>query len=206
MAAASVPASYAPVEAAPAAPPARPRVVMVGTAFAAAACFMLFTGLIGVYLTMRAGVVAEKGTWIPAKVTMPLQQPNVMVLALLMSSITIQWAVDAIRRNDRQQAYLAFGVTLVFGFGVLNMAAYLYSVMQLDMAVSSPFPALVYAITASHLLMLVGAMVFAGLMAFRALGGQYTSRQHDGVSAAALFWHVQTAVFLFIWYAIYITK
>jgi cytochrome c oxidase subunit 3 len=54
--------------------------------------------------------------------------------------------------------------------------------------------------------MLVGAMVFTGLMAFRALGGQYTSRQHDGVSAAALFWHVQTVVFLFIWYAIYITK
>jgi len=206
MAAASVPASYAPVESAPVAPPARPRLVMVGAAFAGAACFMLFAGLIGIYLTMRAGVIADKGTWIPAKVTMPLQQPNVMLLALLMSSVTIQWAITAIRRDDRQQAYLAFGVTLVFGFGVLNMAAYLYSVMNLDMAVASPFPALVYTITAAHLLMLVGAMVFTGLMAFRALGGQYTSRQYDGVSAAALFWHVQVLVFLFIWYAIYITK
>ena len=206
MAAASVPASYAPVEAAPAAPPARPRVVMVGTAFAASAIFMFFVGLIGLYLTLRAGVVADKGTWVPAKVVMPLQQPNVMVLALLSSSVMIQWAVDAIRRNDRQQAYLAFGVTLVFGFGVLNMAAYLYSVMKLDLAAPTPFAALVYTITGAHLLMLVGSMVFTGLMAFRALGGQYTSRQHDGVSAAALFWHVQTAVFLFIWYAIYITK
>ena len=121
MAAASVPASYAPVESAPVAPPARPRLVMVGTAFAAAACFMLFTGLIGTYLTMRAGVIADKGTWIPAKVTMPLQQPNVMVLALLMSSVTLQWAVDAIRRNDRQQAYLAFGVTLVFGLSLIHI-------------------------------------------------------------------------------------
>lgn len=206
MTAASLPASYAPVEAAPAAPLARPRVVMVGTAFAAAGFFMLFVGLIGIYLTLRAGVIAERGTWIPAKVTMPMHQPNVMLLALLMSSVTVQWAVNAIRRDDRQQAYLAFGVTLVFGVAVLNLAAYLYTIMGLDMAAATPFPALVYTITAAHLLMLVGAMIFVGLMAFRALGGQFTSRQYDGVSAAALFWHVQTVVFLFIWYAIYITK
>lgn len=206
MTAASLPASYAPVEAAPAAPLARPRMVMVGTAFAAAGFFMLFVGLIGIYLTMRAGVIAERGTWIPAKVTMPLHQPNVMLLALLMSSVTIQWAVNAIRRDDRQQAYLAFGVTLVFGVAVLNLAAYLYTIMGLDMTTATPFSALVYTITAAHLLMLVGAMIFVGLMAFRALGGQYTSRQYDGVSAAVLFWHVQTVVFLFVWYAIYITK
>ena len=39
-----------PVEA-PAAPPARPRVLLFGTAFAAAACVMAFAGLIGVYLS-----------------------------------------------------------------------------------------------------------------------------------------------------------
>jgi hypothetical protein len=43
-------------------------------------------------------------------------------------------------------------------------------------------------------------------MSFRALGGQYTSRQHDGISAAALAWHAQVAIFFVIWLAIYITK
>ena len=179
---------------------------MVGAAFAAAGCFMLIAGLLGIYLTLRAGVVADKGTWIPAKSIIPLHQPNVIAMALLMSSVTIQWAVYAIKRNDRQQAYLAFGVTLVFGIAVLNMAAYLYSVMHLDLGIASPAPALIYTITAAHLLMLVGAMVFTALMAFRALGGEFTSRQQDGASAAALFWHVQVVVFLFLWYAIYITK
>jgi heme/copper-type cytochrome/quinol oxidase subunit 3 len=65
---------------------------------------------------------------------------------------------------------------------------------------------LVYTITGAHLAMLVVAMIFIGLMAFRALGGQQTSRQHDGVSAAALFWHAMVVVYAIIWYAIFVTK
>jgi heme/copper-type cytochrome/quinol oxidase subunit 3 len=49
-------------------------------------------------------------------------------------------------------------------------------------------------------------MIFVGLMAFRALGGQQTSRQHDGISAAALFWHAMVVVYAIIWYAIFVTK
>jgi cytochrome c oxidase subunit 3 len=100
---------------------------------------------------------------------------------------------------------MALGLTVVFGIAVLNMAGYLYSLMKLD-AASGTMAVLTYAITAAHLVALVAAMVFAGLMAFRALGGQFTSRQHDGMSAAALFWHAQVVAFGFLWYAIYITK
>lgn len=191
---------------APDAPIARPRVLMVGTAFAIAAMLMTFAGLLGIYLSERAAAIYSGTAWIPDGVEIPLNQPNVMLFALLSSSITIQWAVDAARRDDRQQAYLALGLTVVFGFAVINMAAYLYSVMGLDMGVASLTPVLIYTITGLHLVALAGAIVFTGLMAFRALGGQYTSRQYDGLSAAALFWHAQVIVFVAIWYAIYITK
>ena len=206
MAVTQLPASHSRVADAPAAPVARPRVLMVGTAFVVAGFLAFFAGLLAVYLNERALVIATGATWVPAKVVLPLQQPNVMLLALIASSITIQWAVDAIRRDDRPQTYLAMGITLLLGFATLNMAAYLYSVMNLDISLVTPMPALTLTITAAHLVMLLGAMVFAGLMTFRALGGQYTSRQHDGISAAALFWHAQVVVFAFIWFAIYITK
>jgi cytochrome c oxidase subunit III len=54
--------------------------------------------------------------------------------------------------------------------------------------------------------MLVSAMVFVILMGFRALAGSFTSRQHDGIAAAALYWHVMVAVYAIIWYAIFVTK
>jgi cytochrome c oxidase subunit 3 len=205
MATPQLPASHSPIASAPPAPPARPRVVAVGTAFAAAGMLVFFAGTLAVYAQVRSRTLAESGSWLPEGSLFPLQQPNVMILALLMSSITVQWAVDAIKRNDRPQAYLALGLTELFGLATINMAAYLYGILKLD-AASGAMAVLTYTITGAHLVVLVIAMLFVGLMAFRAFGGQLTGRQHDGMSAAALFWHAQVVAFAFIWYAIYITK
>ena len=205
MAVPELPASHAPITAAPPAPPARPRVVAVGTALASVGVLAFFAGALAVYAQVRATALADLQTWLPEGAILPLQQPNVIILALLMGSITVQWAVDAIKRNDRPQAYLALGLTELMGFATLNMAAYLYRVMELDSS-SSAMAVMTYAITGAHVALLVGAMIFVGLMAFRALGGQFTGRQHDGMSAAAMFWHVQVVAFAFIWYTIYITK
>jgi cytochrome c oxidase subunit 3 len=189
----------------PAPPVQRPRVLMVGTAFACAAGVMVLLAMLGMYLTQRGAVLAAGDTWLPDGVTIPLTQPNIMMATLLMGVVSVQWAVYAIARDDRVNAYLALGLTLVFGVMVVVMTTYLYSLMGLEVA-ASPQGVLIYAITGGHLAFLVAAMVFLALMSFRALAGQYTSRQHDGVSAAALAWHAQTAIFFVIWLAIYITK
>ena len=183
----------------------RPRVLMVGTAFATSAVVMVFVGLIGVYLAQRSAVVSTGDTWLPEGTTIPLPQPNIMMAGLLMGCVTVQWAVYAIARDDRLNTYLALGVTLVFGLMTIVTQSYLYTLMGFDIA-ANPQSVLVYAITGGHLVFLVASMIFLVLMAIRALGGQFTSRQHDGISAAALTWHAMVAVFFVIWIAVYITK
>jgi heme/copper-type cytochrome/quinol oxidase subunit 3 len=54
--------------------------------------------------------------------------------------------------------------------------------------------------------MVVVGMIFVAVMGFQALGGQLTGRDAEGMSAAALYWYVQIAVFTAIWFGIYITK
>ena len=49
-------------------------------------------------------------------------------------------------------------------------------------------------------------MVFVALMAFRTLGGQYSGRDSEGIAAAAIFWNASVAIYLVIWYAVYVTK
>jgi len=185
-------------------PPAlrRPRVLVVGTTFASVAAVMLFVGLVGTYLLTRSASLAATGEWLPSGSSIPLTQPHVMLAGLLMSSITIQWAVSAVANDDRQNTYLALGLTTVFGIAYLNMTAYLYSVMELEIAASEA-AVLIYAISGAHVAMAVVAMFFVAFMAFRALAGQYTSRQHDGISAAALFWHVMVGVYALIWLTVY---
>lgn len=186
-------------------PMQRPRMLVVGTAFAAVAAAMVVVGMIGVYLVERSAVVSAGGTWLPDGVVLPLTQPNVMLFGLIMSSVAIQWAVSAVRNDDRVNSYLALGLTLLFGLGYINMMAYLWSKAGLDVNASLQ-ATLIQSITATHVAMAAVAMVFVALMAFRALAGGYNSRQYDGIAAAAVFWHVMVAMYVLIWLAVYVTK
>ncbi|MCB9403748.1 MAG: cytochrome c oxidase subunit 3 [Microthrixaceae bacterium] len=188
----------------PAAPPARPRVLLVGTALASAATVMAFAGLLGYYASTRAAVVAEGTRWLPDGSNIPLTPGNVAFATMLISAVSVWWAVDAVGKNDRQMAYLALGLTIMFGVAVINATTFLFSQMALPVA-STP-GALIYTITGAHLAMLVLGMVYLSVMVLRTLGGEYSGRDREGLVAAALFWFVTIAVHSAIWYTIYIVK
>ena len=82
----------------PAAPPARPRVLLVGTALAVAGTVMAFAGLIGVYLAQRHAVLAQGGTWLPDGTSLPLTPGTIGMATMALSGVTIWWAVDAVGR------------------------------------------------------------------------------------------------------------
>ena len=182
----------------------RPRTLLIGTAFATAGCLMFFAGLLGIYLQHRSDTLAQGNVWIPGG-TISLVPGGMMMVTMVMSVVTMQWAVYAIARDDRPRAYLALGLTSLFAVAVINQTAYLYKQMNLSIAESVP-AVLIYVITGAHLVMLAAALLFVGLMAFRALAGQYSSRQADGVASAALFWHATVVVYAVIYYAVYVTK
>jgi heme/copper-type cytochrome/quinol oxidase subunit 3 len=188
---------------APAAP-ARPRVLLVGTALAAAATFMAFAGLVGVYASSRAHVLARGSSWLPDGTNIPLTPANIGMATMLISGITLWWAVDAVGRNDRPMAYLALGLTILFGLSVINATSFLYS--QMGLSVGSTAGALIYTITGAEVALIVVGLVYAAVMTFRTLGGEYHGRDREGLTAAALFWYVTIAIHALVWYAIYITK
>src|SRR3954453_19828039 len=87
--------------------PGRPRVLLVGTALVSAAIVMAFAGLLGIYLSARTAALKGSGTWLPAGVKLSLTPGNVSMFTLLLSAVTMWWAVDAVGRNHRRSAYLA---------------------------------------------------------------------------------------------------
>jgi len=154
---------------------------------------------------VRANTLATADTWLPKEILIPLQQPNTILFTLLMSVATMAWAVQAVSNNDKVNSYLALGVTTVFGFSAIVMMSYLYSLMGADITANVQ-SVLIYTITGGWLIMLIIAIGFVDLMAFRALAGGFSARQHDGITAAALFWYAMVAVYALIWIAIYVTK
>ncbi|MCU1498260.1 MAG: putative cytochrome c oxidase subunit [Acidimicrobiales bacterium] len=188
----------------PAPRPARPRVLLVGTALAAAAAFMGIVGLVGIYLSARSTALAGGGTWLPDGSNIPLTPANMAFATMLLSAVTMWWAVDAVGKNDRQMAYLALGLTIFFGIAVINATSFLYS--QMHLPVRTTPGVLILTVTGAHLAMIMIGLVYAAVMTFRTLGGEYQGRDREGLTAAALFWYVTIAAHAVIWLAIYVTK
>jgi heme/copper-type cytochrome/quinol oxidase subunit 3 len=183
-------------------PPARPRVLLVGTLLASAAMVMAYVGLIGTYIALRA---ASEGGWLPDGVTIPLAPPNMAAVTVLMSVVTVHWARDAIRNDDRPNAYVALVLTLVLGLAFINSNVYLFT--QMGAAVGGSVPELMlYVVGGFHIATFAAAIVFVALMSFRTLGGQYSGRDSEGLGAAAVLWDAAVACYLVSWYAVYVTK
>ena len=197
--------SPSPLVSAPPAPARRPRVLFTGAAFGAAASALVVLATLGIYLQLRADLLAHGGTNLPDDVLLPLTPGGMGLVTLAMSLVSVRWAVWALRRNDRPHAYLALGLTLMLGVAFINSTVYLYQQLALPLT-GSATGALLYIVTGSHLAMVVVGLLFIAVMAFQSLGGQLTGRDAEGMGAAELYWYVAVAVYVPIYYGIYITK
>lgn len=186
----------------PAPEPVRRNVVLVGTLLAIAAGVMLFGGLLAGYFSARDMARAAGEAWVPDDVMLPNVPLFVGYLTLLMSSFTAQWSVSAIRGGDRRTMFVAIGLTLVLGLAFVNAMSFSWGQLGL-VAGSSPFATTVYAVTVTHVLVVIAAHVGFVVMGFRALGGQFSPRHREFVVAAAAFWHFAAAMGLIVWYCIW---
>ena len=203
----SEPAGTATEMVAPAIAPRR-RTLQEGTGFASAAVLMYFGGLLGVYFSERADFLrANPGeSWIPSGVRVELTAPTVMAWTLLLSVVTMQWVMHATKRDDRRHTLIALVVTAMFGVAVINQTAFQYRQMGLAIDGGSLAAPLIYTISGSHLALVVVALSYLFVMAVRTLTASAPSVHLDGMSAAAMLWHVMVFVYLVIWVGLFVTK
>jgi heme/copper-type cytochrome/quinol oxidase subunit 3 len=194
-----------PLAAAPPPAPRRPRVLLIGSAFGAVASALTIVAMLAAYLQLRANRIADGVTALPDGVVLPLTPGTMGLVTLSMSVVTMAWIVHSLRNDDRTHAYLGLGLTILLGVAFINSTAYLYQQLAMGLTASGT-AGLLYAVTGAHLVMVVVGLVFIAVMGFQALGGQLTGRDAEGMSAAALYWYVTVAVYVAVWYGIYITK
>jgi cytochrome c oxidase subunit 3 len=188
----------------PAPEPRRRNVMLVGTLLVIAAGTMLTGGLLAAYFSARELAQAAGEPWPPEEIFLAIPNATLFVatLTLLMSSVTVQWAVSALSSRDRRSMYVALGLTLLLGLAFVNAMSFTWS--QLGMvAGADAFSTTVYALTVTHLLVVVAAHVALLVVGFRALGGQFSPRNREMVVSVAAFWHFAVAMGLVVWYAVW---
>ena len=218
-----------------AAPPRRPRVLVIGTVLVSLAASMLFVGLLSIYVSLRQDAVAEAvasarvdeevlaeqegrdpehlqgidldqdGIWFPSGTNIPLMQPNMAFATIGLSALTLLWALDAINRGARLQSYWAFGSTLLLGLAFVNITVFMWIGMEMPFAANDA-SVLVYTIGGAHVFMVACGLIWIAVAAFRALGGQHEKTNLETTLAPTIFWFATVGIFSVIWYAIYIIK
>jgi cytochrome c oxidase subunit III len=166
---------------------------------------MFFGGLFGAYFTIRSAATR----W-PPEGTPHLEAwyAAILTATLVSSSVTMQFGVWAIRRNQQRRLLLWLVVTLVLGFGFLAGQANEYrQLIDEGMTLSSGvFGSTFFTLTGFHGAHVAGGAAFILIVLLRARSGQFTARHHDTVEMASYYWHFVDVVWLGLFSTIYLLR
>ena len=186
---------------------------MLGFILFLASEVMFFGGLFAAYFIARA----DAPSWPPeellsaqqiaegVKLELEVLLPAISTGILVLSSITVQWAVWQIQKGN--QSGLIWGLFVSLALGIVFLAAQLFDYTQLHFrADDTIYGTTFYTLTGFHGAHVAGGALFIAVVAVRALGGQFTAENHEAVEAASMYWHFVDVVWIALFTVLYIIK
>jgi cytochrome c oxidase subunit 3 len=164
---------------------------------------MFFGGLFATYFSARASFA---DAWGPPAGAEPLEILPIalpITLILLSSSLTMHWAVRAIRRGDSGSLRLWLVVTLGLGILFLSGQAYDYTVLGFGIS-DGVYGTVFYTLTGFHGAHVLGGVVGLSILTARAGQGQFSARNHVAVEAVSYYWHFVDVVWVALFTTLYL--
>lgn len=134
-----------------------------------------------------------------------LEIPLVAINTILLvtSSFTMQFAVNAIKKGDREAMVRWMIPTIVLGVMFLSGQGYEYTRLGF-LPTNGVFAAVFFTLTGFHGAHVTGGVLMNMLVTFRAAKGQFTANRHLAVEAASIYWHFVDVVWIGLFFTIYI--
>ena len=166
---------------------------------------MFFGGLFAAYFNLRANAPQ----WPPEEFAgtlkiLPFVGPATILL--IISSFTCQWAVWAIRRDDRTVFIRGMAVTVLLGIVFLLMQITDYAFLGSEglTLASGQFGTTYYTLTGFHGAHVFGGVVMLSVILYRGMAGQFSGRHYDAVEGASLYWHFVDVVWILLFSLLYL--
>ena len=172
---------------------------------------MFFGGLFAAYFSLRAAT----NPWPPINPSSQPPEPfhlailpfvGPATILLILSSGTCQYAVWAIRRNDRTVFIRSMAVTVALGITFLAMQLIDYSLLGSEgLTLSSGvYGTTYYTLTGFHGAHVLGGVIMLSVVLYRGMAGQFSGKHYDAVEGASLYWHFVDVVWILLFSLLYL--
>ena len=167
-----------------------------------------FGALFTTYFFLRSRIPAwepifgEKPSWTVDPI-LGIGLPTLNTIELLVSSVTMQLAVTAIKRGDRKGLRNWLVPTLVLGVLFLVGQGYEYTRLGF-LPRDGIFAGVFFTLTGFHGAHVTGGVIFNAICMLRTLKGQFSAQRHLAVEAASIYWHFVDVVWIGLFTTIYI--
>ena len=166
---------------------------------------MFFAGLFAAYFNTRFNSAEWPPQGFEDKLHIfPLVGPATVLL--ITSSFTCQFAIWAIRRNDRTGFLRNMAITLLLGVMFLVIQAIDYATLYSEgMTIdANPFGTTYFTLTGFHGAHVFGGVIMLSVVLYRGTAGQFSARHHDAVEATSLYWHFVDVVWIGLFSILYL--
>jgi cytochrome c oxidase subunit III len=161
---------------------------------------MIFGAFFTAYFFIR---VVTHDPWPAPGTNIPEASTGVNTAILLVSSLTIHWALISIKKGNRFG--LKAGMVLTFLLGLTFLFLQVNEYVHLGWAPHDTAQATIfYSLTGLH-----GAHVFVGLCALlivtlRSFRGHYSPEHHQGMEVPGIYWHFVDGMWIIVYLALYV--
>jgi cytochrome c oxidase subunit III len=161
---------------------------------------MIFGAFFTAYFFIR---VVTHDPWPAPGTKIPEASTGVNTGILLVSSLTIHWALVSIKKGNRFG--LKAGMVLTFLLGLTFLFLQMNEYVHLGWAPHDTAQATIfYSLTGLH-----GAHVFVGLCALlmvtvRSFRGHYSPEHHQGMEVPGIYWHFVDGMWIIVYTALYV--
>lgn len=122
---------------------------------------------------------------------------------ILLSSITMNWAVTSVKKNALSNLKIALGLTLALGFAfcVTQFIGWKHLTENgifLTGQTADPAGSYVYVLSGVHLLHIISGLIYLIIVWAKSLKNIYNSGNSMGVRHAGIYWHFLDALWIYL--------
>ena len=178
-----------------------PSALSVGVVVWLASELMFFAGLFAGYFSLRS----VNATWPPDDVHLATVRTALATVVLLVSSVTMHFAVAAAERDDRRSSIRWLGATALLGTLFLVNQALEYA--ELDFGIDDhAYGSIFYLMTGFHGLHVLGGVLFMGAVAAIVHGPSSRAPSGETVTVCGYYWHFVDVVWVAMFASIYLIR